>query len=50
VLKGKGGRYEMPFRGFKSFKFCVRRMRKQGYKDDAARRICGKLYWKYEKR
>jgi len=38
-----------PFAGFKNFDECVDTMRKRGYDKDSARRICGWLYWRYER-
>lgn len=38
-----------PFAGFRNFDECVKEMRGQGYDEDAARRICGKLYWEHER-
>lgn len=38
-----------PFAGFKNFDDCLRKMKEQGYDEESAKRICGKLYWKYER-
>ena len=41
---------QKPFAGFKNFDDCIRHMREEGYDEESARRICGKLYWEYEGR
>jgi len=38
-----------PFAGFKNFKACLTKMKKEGYNKEVARKICGKLRHKYEK-
>lgn len=38
-----------PFAGFKNFDACVKHMKDQGYSEDSAKRICGKLYWEHER-
>lgn len=37
-----------PFAGFKNFDDCLKKVKEQGYDDDSAHRICGKLYWEHE--
>ena len=40
---------QKPFAGFKNFDDCVKKMKERGYDDESAHRICGYLYWKYER-
>jgi HK97 family phage prohead protease len=45
----KGVEIEKPFGKWKNFADCVSDMKRQGYDDDSAHRICGKLQAKLEK-
>jgi len=38
-----------PFAGFKDWDDCIKKMKKQGYSEESAKRICGKLKAEYEK-
>lgn len=40
---------QKPFAGFKDFDDCIRQMKeKEGYDEDTARKVCGKIYWQTE--
>jgi hypothetical protein len=41
--------FEKPFAGFENFDSCLVHMRNQGYSDESAHRICGKLQNEHEK-
>ncbi|RLF66129.1 MAG: hypothetical protein DRN30_02735 [Thermoplasmata archaeon] len=45
----KGKEIQKPFAGFKDFDDCVRTMmEEQGYDEETARKVCGKIYWQTE--
>jgi len=40
---------QKPFAGFKDFDDCIRHMKEeQGYDEETARKVCGKIYWQTE--
>jgi len=40
----------MPFAGFKNFEACVRKQKRKGKSEESAKKICGSLQARAEKR